>query len=137
MFCRLRSRLIHINAVRRARDAVEIVCECRQSAGNVTARQRLPVSRCDSFGTQSGQALNRVAGGVPIGGEVRRWTVQLRPLRGDGEERLLLGCDKRVAGNQRAIALAKQRDMSNGVAGGVNPAPVGKPWDAAVFGEEL
>src|SRR5689334_2587002 len=97
MFSRLRSRLIHVNAVRRTRDAIEVVCKCRQRGGNIASGQRLPVSRCDSFGAQSGQALNRVAGGVPIGGEVRRWTVQLGPLRSDREKRLLLGCDKRIA----------------------------------------
>src|SRR3954452_14616426 len=58
--------------------------------------------------------------------------MQLRSLRGDGEERFLPRRTERIPHEQRAVSIAKERNVSGGVTRRVYPTPPGKGWHSSV-----
>src|SRR3954451_13250806 len=58
--------------------------------------------------------------------------MQLRSLRGDGEERFLPRRTKRIPHEQRAVRIAKERNVSGAVTRRVYPTPPRKGWHSSV-----
>ena len=88
------------------------------------ASHGLTMSRCNERRVKGCEPLNRVARGIPVSREVRRWAMEFWPLCHErGKKRLLFGRAECVANDQRAIDVAKQGHVTRGVSRGVNPAP--------------
>src|SRR5688572_28649114 len=79
------------------------------------SHNQLWFERCEFF--------HRGACRDPIRRIVHRWAVKFRKLKRDGISRLLASGDTGIAGNQRPVSRAPERDMPGGVAWGGNPAP--------------
>ena len=99
---------------------------CRQLAqrhAHLRSASRIAVSARQYLGLECGESTDRLACRAPIRREVRGRPMQFRPLRGHGEDRLLLDRGDRIAGDQEAIAFAVQRDVPGRVARRRDPLP--------------
>src|SRR3954463_8140743 len=93
----------------------EIMRQLVEPGAQTFALEWNAVARNRDFWIQCRKILYRLPRGRPIRSEIGGRSMNLRELRKHRHQRFLLDSHERIAGNQCAIPVSKQRDVSGGM----------------------